>query len=123
MIPALIAWLAELRTRSRHLRSFHDRRTVRLAGRAKACPQALRVLDTSDLHCLRAARQAQLKHGGGLDLYNEIALREIAAIHRSDLTLMISEHEMEVLRAEFDIAEAQIAYWPFGLDLGEAKVP
>jgi len=31
----------------------------------KACPQALRVLDTSDLHCLRDARQAQLKHGGG----------------------------------------------------------
>ncbi len=87
------------------------------------CPQALRVLDTSDLHCLRAARQAQLKHGGELDLYNEIALREIAAIHRSDLTLMISEYEMEVLRAEFDIPEAQIAYWPFGLDLGELKFP
>ena len=44
----------------------------------KACPQALRVLDTSDLHCLREARQAQLKHGGALDLYNDIALREIA---------------------------------------------
>lgn len=89
----------------------------------KACPQALRVLDTSDLHCLREARQAQLKRGGDLDLYNEIALREIASIHRSDLTLMISEYEMEVLRTQFDIPEAQIAYWPFGLDLGESKFP
>lgn len=87
----------------------------------KACPQALRVLDTSDLHCLREARQAQLKHGGGLDLYNDIALREIAAIHRTDLTLIISEHEMELLRTQFNIPEAQIAYWPFGLNLAESK--
>ena len=87
----------------------------------KACPQALRVLDTSDLHCLREARQTQLKQGGALDLYNEIALREVAAIHRSDLTLMISEFEMEVLRTQFDIPQAQIAYWPFGLELGDSK--
>ena len=89
----------------------------------KNCPLALRVLDTSDLHSLREARQAQLKSGGALDLYNDIALREIAAIHRSDLTLMISEYEMEVLRTQFDIPEAQIVYWPFGLDLSESKFP
>ncbi len=81
-----------------------------------ACPQSLRVLDTSDLHCLREARQTQLKKGGNLDLYNEIALREIAAIHRSDLTLMISEYEMAVLRETFAIPEEQIAYWPFILE-------
>ena len=69
----------------------------------KTCPQALRVLDTSDLHCLREARQTQLKQGGVLDLYNEIALREIAAIHRSDLTLMISEYEIELMREQFAI--------------------
>ena len=80
------------------------------------CPQALRVLDTSDLHCLREARQAQLKQGGELDLYNEIALREIAAIHRSDLTLMISEYEMAVLRDAFAISAEQLMYWPFMLE-------
>lgn len=90
----------------------------------KACPQALRVLDTSDLHCLREARQTQLKKGGALDLYNDIALREIASMHRSDLTLMISEYEMKVLRTAFAIPEAQIAYWPFGLQLDAVtKVP
>ena len=90
----------------------------------KACPQALRVLDTSDLHCLREARQTQLKQGGSLNVYNDIALREIASIHRSDLTLMISEYEMEVLRTAFAIPEAQIAYWPFGLQLDAVtKVP
>jgi len=87
----------------------------------QACPQALRVLDTSDLHCLREARQAQLKQGGALDLCNEIALREIAAIHRSDLTLMISEYEMEVLREVFAVPEAQIAYWPFGLEQSDSE--
>jgi O-antigen biosynthesis protein len=80
-----------------------------------ACPKTLRVLDTSDLHCLREARQAQLKTGQALNLYNDIALREIAAIHRSDLTLMISEYEMEILHSQFSIPERQIVYWPFGL--------
>jgi glycosyltransferase involved in cell wall biosynthesis len=89
----------------------------------KSCPQPLRVLDTSDLHCLREARQTQLKQGGALDLYNEIALREIAAIHRSDLTLMISEYEMEVLREQFAIPEPQIAYWPFGLEQNDSTFP
>jgi hypothetical protein len=89
----------------------------------RACPQALRVLDTSDLHCLREARQAQLKQGGALNLYNDSALREIASIHRSDLTLMISEYEMEVLRSEFAIPPAQIAYWPFGLPRPDNPFP
>ena len=89
----------------------------------RACPQALRVLDTSDLHCLREARLAALKTGKPLDLYNEVALREIAAIHRSDLTLMISEYEMEVLRSTFSIPEEQLFYWPFGLDLREGAFP
>jgi glycosyltransferase involved in cell wall biosynthesis len=85
----------------------------------KACPQALRVLDTSDLHCLREARQAQLKQGGALDLYNAIALREIAAIHRSDLALMISEYEMAVLHETFAIPAEQTEYWPFMLERSE----
>ena len=84
---------------------------------AQHCPEALRVLDTSDLHCLRSAREKSLKSGAPLNLRNEIALREIAAIYRSDLTLMISEYEMEVLRREFDISESLLVYWPFGVEL------
>ncbi len=80
------------------------------------CPNALRVLDTVDLHCLREARHQQLKTGEPLNLLNDMALREIAAIHRSDLTLMISEYEMQLLQDVFSIAATQIAYWPFGLD-------
>ena len=83
----------------------------------KNCPTALRVLDTSDLHCLREARRVCLESGGSLDLYNDIALREIAAIHRSDLTLMIADYEMELLMTEFGIPELQVAYLPFWLEL------
>lgn len=82
----------------------------------KVCPDALRVLDTQDLHCLREARQQQVKRGGGIELFNEIALREIAAIHRSDLTLMISEYEVQLLKEAFSVPQNQIVYWPFVLD-------
>lgn len=84
---------------------------------AACCPQTLRVLDTSDLHCLRLAREQALKTGVPPDLKNETALREIASIYRSDLTLMISDFEMDLLRREFALPEELIAYWPFAVDL------
>ncbi len=84
------------------------------------CPKALRVLDTSDLHCLREARRIQLKSEEALNLYNEIALREIAAIYRSDLTLMIADYEMRYLIEVFGVPEQQLAYLPFWLDLDGA---
>jgi hypothetical protein len=87
---------------------------------ARHCPDALRVLDTSDLHCLRVARERALQQQTSLKLYNEIALREIASIYRSDLTLIISEFEMEVLRREFSISDALLAYWPFSVCLPRA---
>ncbi len=78
----------------------------------KVCPDALRILDTIDLHCLRLAREQQLKQGGALDLFNEVALREIAAIFRSDLSLMISEFEIECLESVFQVPSEQLAYLP-----------
>lgn len=90
---------------------------------AEQCPDALRVLETSDLHCLRVAREEVLKTGEPLQLKNEIALREIASIYRSDLTLMISEFEMEILRGEFAIPDELLAYWPFALELSDQNAP
>ncbi|MBC2602984.1 glycosyltransferase [Puniceicoccus vermicola] len=86
----------------------------------KACPEALRVLDTIDLHCLREAREQQLKEGGALNLFNDVALREIAAIFRSDLSLMISEFEIECLQSVFQVPATQLSYLPLML---EAPVP
>ncbi len=81
-----------------------------------ACPQALRVIDTSDLHLLREARRLSLNSGAPIDLFNDVALRELACILRSDLTLVISESEYALLRSEFAIDSALIAYWPFVID-------
>ena len=49
------------------------------------CPNALRLLDTEDLHFLRLARQQAFKAGREVtlqDLHSEQAQREIAAIYR-----------------------------------------
>jgi hypothetical protein len=83
---------------------------------AEHCPEALRVLDTSDLHCLRAAREEQLKRGDHLRLRNETALREVAAIFRSDLTMMISEFEMDLLNRELEVPDHLLTYWPFAVE-------
>lgn len=79
---------------------------------SNVCPQAMRVLDTSDLHSLREAREQQVKqadrHPGTApvepDLFNDIALRELAAIMRCDLTLMISYAEMKLLTETFGVS-------------------
>lgn len=78
-------------------------------------PNALRVIDTSDLHCLREARQKSLRTGNPIDLHNSIALREIASLLRSDISLIISEEEMKILSDAFTIPSSSVAYWPFAL--------
>lgn len=88
---------------------------------AQHCPEALRVLDTSDLHCLRVAREQALKSGEALNLKSDTSLREIASIYRCDLTLMISEFEMDILRREYSIPDRLLAYWPFSVSLPPAN--
>ncbi|WP_221801160.1 glycosyltransferase [Oceanobacter mangrovi] len=82
------------------------------------CPQALRILDMEDVHSLRHARQQALKAATELQLqhiHSELALREIAAVLRCDLTLVISEFEMQWLQQQFQIPAAQLCYSPFML--------
>lgn len=80
------------------------------------CPNALRILDTEDLHFLRHARQQATKKNAELkpsDLFTDVAKREIAAILRCDLSLIISEIEMDILKDQFQINPALIHYLPF----------
>ncbi len=86
---------------------------------ADNCPNALRVLDTEDLHCLRHARQQALRENRGFitnDLLNDHAKREIASIYRCAVSLIISEYEMELLRTVFRVNESLLHYLPFMLD-------
>lgn len=87
---------------------------------AEKCPDALRILDTEDLHCLRLARQKAFKEKREFTLSDllkeDIAKREIASILRCDLSLMISEFEMELLKTTFKIDEKLLYYLPFLLE-------
>ena len=86
---------------------------------AQNCPNALRILDTIDLHCLRLARQEAIKQNRDfslLDLNSDFAKREIASIYRSDVSLMISDYEMDLLINHFKIDNSLLHYVPFLLD-------
>lgn len=81
----------------------------------KFLPDALRVLNTEDLHSLRDGRHQAVKEGREFylqDMYTPMAWREIAAIFRSDLTLMISEVEMTLLQSQFHVPATQLHYVP-----------
>jgi len=93
---------------------------------AEACPDALRVLDTIDLHCLRLARHATLKEKREFtlnDLMSDTAKRELASIYRCDVSVMISDHEMELLQQFFKVDAALLHYTPFLFDpLSDAEI-
>ncbi len=81
----------------------------------EACPNALRVLNTEDLHSLRQARHQAVKQCGDASLAqlnNELAQREIAAVLRSDLTLVISENEIDLLTEYYGVPRRQLQYHP-----------
>lgn len=102
----------------------------------QACPDAIRLLDTEDLHSLRHARHQLLKLSqknapneiarqnvdpvcADMDqLFTQMALddmaqREIAAIFRCDLTLMISRFEIDFLTWYFSVPAQLLHYCPF----------
>ena len=85
----------------------------------KQCPSSLRLLETVDLHCIRHARHQAVKNNknafnsDNLDFNNDIALREVASILRCDLSLLISEYEVEVLKNKYHVNEELLLYLPF----------
>jgi glycosyltransferase involved in cell wall biosynthesis len=109
----------------------------------KHCPTALRLLETSDLQSLRDARQHALKeqlaagnHEDFTQLLNldhsqlfqrmaagDTAQREIAAIYRSDLSLIISDTEIELLTSQFKLPAALLLHCPLLLDSAPQAVP
>ncbi|WP_347050355.1 glycosyltransferase [Flavobacterium olei] len=87
---------------------------------AENCPKAIRILDTEDLHSLRTARQKAFKEKRDFKLTDllseEVAKREIASILRCDLSLIISEFEMNILKNIFKINQELLFYLPFLAD-------
>jgi len=87
---------------------------------AEYYPKALRVLDTEDLHSLRKTRHEALKKGiefcDEMLLNSEISKREIAAIYRCDISLIISTFEMKLLQEVFKIDKSLLYHLPFLFD-------
>ncbi|TMO81947.1 glycosyltransferase [Pseudoalteromonas sp. S3776] len=86
----------------------------------KHCPNAIKILDTEDLQCLRNARHEAHKGEREFttsDLHSDIAKREIAAILRCDLSLIISSYEMELLNSVFKVEPSLLHHLPFMVDL------
>ena len=82
---------------------------------SEICPNAVKILDTEDLHFLRKARETAFKQNRKLDdqdLLNDVFKREIASILRCDLSLIISEFEMDLLTEKFKIDKQILYYLP-----------
>jgi len=93
---------------------------------AQACPQALRVLDMEDFHSLRHARHEAVKKGLSYreaELFTEKAQREVAAIFRCDLSLVISEVEKELLVSQYRVPAELLIWCPFLLEPHQGGVP
>ncbi len=94
----------------------------------EACPKAIRILDTEDLHGLRRARQLtleELENKGALShlyvaeheikptsVYNTIALREMVSMHRSNLSLLVSDDELSYAQKYYGIPINQLMHLP-----------
>lgn len=83
---------------------------------AESCPDSIRILDTEDLHSLRAVRERCSKSGVPFTeeklLSSELAKRELASIYRSDLSLIISEFELQLLEDLFGVSTDLLLYLP-----------
>jgi glycosyltransferase involved in cell wall biosynthesis len=93
---------------------------------AEQCPNALRILDTEDLHFLRKAREIAYKQNRTLvfeDYISDTFKREMASIYRCDLTLLISEFEMQLATEIFKIDASILYYLPFLSEEVNTKVP
>ena len=111
----------------------------------KHCPDALRVLESCDLQSLRHGRHQRLKERlkaseDNNDFSNlfakasreefehmantDLAKREIASFYRCDLTLMVSEVEVELLVEQFRFPRNLLHWCPLMVDVPtHAPVP
>ncbi len=90
---------------------------------AEQCPDALRILDSEDLHCLREARRLAVVQHQPFDLVTDLSKREIASIYRCDITLVISEFEMNLLQMHFKVPMFLLFYLPLWVDSFSVALP
>jgi glycosyltransferase involved in cell wall biosynthesis len=84
---------------------------------AEHCPNALRILDTEDLHSLRHVREQCFKKEIDFTtdawIQDDKTKREIASIYRCDLSLIISSFEFKLLIEVIKIDISLLLLLPF----------
>ncbi len=89
----------------------------------QSIPQAIRIIDTQDLHFLRQARQKKIEENTALDLWNRNTLRELASIYRTDATLILSSYEYKLLTQTFHLPEKLLHLLPFSYPTPPSSTP
>jgi hypothetical protein len=103
-------------------------------------PESALILDMQDMHSLRRGREKLVKewdvsHSGDPFLVLEqvmthtpcaddpLFMRELASIHRSDLTLVCSSHELKLLQSMYAISASKLCLAPFFVPLDHLRQP
>lgn len=76
-------------------------------------PNIVSVLDTEDLHFVRRARTKAFKTNTEVNYDTTDCYRELSSIYRSDLSIIISKFEYDLLTNHFNIPSKQLLYLPF----------
>lgn len=76
-------------------------------------PNIITVLDTEDLHFVRRARTDAFKKNTEVNFDTTDCYRELSAIYRCDLSVIISVTEYNLLINHFNIPKEQLLYLPF----------
>ena len=79
---------------------------------AEACPKALRVIDSQDIHFLRKERERALSNGDAPKYEGDEVLRELSSVYRSHKTLVLSDAEMHLLTNFFKVPPHLLQYLP-----------
>lgn len=80
------------------------------------CPDAMRIIDTQDLHSLRRAREKAFLEKATVEYFSEDFLRELASMYRSDSSLIISDFEKTLLEEKFQLTSSLLYLLRFFYD-------
>ena len=90
-------------------------------------PQCKLILDTEDLHSLRMSRESAVSENRPWRvsdwMTSSLFYRELASMIRCDLSLIISETELELLQSRLPFLRGKLLFLPFQFTLYKASEP
>lgn len=90
------------------------------------CPEAMKILDTEDLHFLRKQREFDFKNktdNKSVNGISDLFIREVSSILRCDLSLIISDFEQNLLLEKYKINSDILYYLPIFSEKYKGEIP